>query len=97
LSVSLFRLMEKITFERTTGDDTDWVPGDYGYLTNKTSPHRIEWDGENMVFLGLNTFWGHGIGIRTSQGIVEKFREMGYETALEPWRKFTNIGLAGGK
>ncbi|MGW6661924.1 protein-glutamine gamma-glutamyltransferase [Peribacillus sp. NPDC055009] len=51
----------------------DYLPGDCVYFINpdhdETTP---EWQGENAILLGNNLFYGHGIGITTSQGIIDE-------------------------
>ncbi|TKH41845.1 protein-glutamine gamma-glutamyltransferase [Paenibacillus terrae] len=48
------------------------VPGDILYFNNPdVSPETPEWKGENVVKLREDSFYGHGIGIRTAEGIID--------------------------
>ncbi|MGG6309407.1 protein-glutamine gamma-glutamyltransferase [Paenibacillus macerans] len=47
-------------------------PGDILYFKNPDhNPETPEWQGENVIMLGEDRFYGHGIGIRSSSGIIE--------------------------
>lgn len=47
------------------------IIGDMVYFKNpQVDLHEPEWQGENVVVLGNNTFYGHGLGIKTSQEII---------------------------
>lgn len=47
-------------------------PGDILYFKNPDHhPETPEWQGENVIMLGEDRFYGHGIGIRSSSGIIE--------------------------
>lgn len=63
----------------------DFLPGDCRYFKNPdVNPETPEWQGENAIDLGNGTFYGHGIGIRTADGIIEalnRHREEGSETS----------------
>jgi protein-glutamine gamma-glutamyltransferase len=48
------------------------VSGDILYFNNPdVSPKTPEWKGENVVKLREDSFYGHGIGILTAQGIID--------------------------
>lgn len=47
-------------------------PGDILYFKNPDhNPETPEWQGENVIMLGEDRYYGHGIGIRSSSGIIE--------------------------
>ncbi|CAH0210067.1 protein-glutamine gamma-glutamyltransferase [Peribacillus sp. YIM B13472] len=49
----------------------DYLPGDCVYFKNPDHDEATpEWQGENAILLGNNLFYGHGIGITSSQGII---------------------------
>lgn len=48
------------------GASNDWIPGDWGYITNTKFPPngRSGLEGENIIYTGKDLFWGHfGPGI----------------------------------
>ncbi|MCM3673567.1 protein-glutamine gamma-glutamyltransferase [Peribacillus simplex] len=51
----------------------DYLPGDCVYFKNPDHDEATpEWQGENAILLGRNLFYGHGIGITSSQGIIDE-------------------------
>ncbi len=49
----------------------DYLPGDCRYFNNPdVNPLTPEWQGENAIDLGDGTYYGHGIGIKTAEGII---------------------------
>ncbi|MGE7758878.1 protein-glutamine gamma-glutamyltransferase [Peribacillus sp. NPDC097895] len=51
----------------------DYSPGDCVYFKNPDHDEaKPEWQGENAILLGTNLFYGHGIGITNSQGIIDE-------------------------
>lgn len=52
---------------------TDYLPGDCRYFMNpQVNPRTIEWQGENVIQLKNGYYYGHGIGIRTAEGIIRE-------------------------
>ncbi|MCQ6274196.1 protein-glutamine gamma-glutamyltransferase [Bacillus sp. V3B] len=47
----------------------DFIPGDVVYFANPEYDHPV-WSGENAVYLGKGLYFGHGIGIKTAEGMV---------------------------
>lgn len=64
---------------------TDYLPGDCRYFKNPdVDPLTPEWQGENAIDLGDGTYYGHGIGIRNANemiNILNRHRENGSETS----------------
>ena len=57
-------------------DETDFFPGDCRYFKNPdVNPLTPEWQGENVIDLGDGTYYGHGIGIETSDGIINELNK----------------------
>jgi protein-glutamine gamma-glutamyltransferase len=58
--------------------------GDILYFRNpEVDPDESEWRGENTVDLGNGTYFGHGIGITTSHGIIHHLNEHRIPDATE--------------
>ena len=45
----------------TSSDITDWIPGDWGYIenTNFAASNIPGLEGENLIYVGKDKFWGH--------------------------------------
>ncbi|MCH3965079.1 MAG: protein-glutamine gamma-glutamyltransferase [Clostridium sp.] len=55
-----------------TMDIENPLPGDCLYFKNpQVSPLTPEWQGENVIDLGEGMYYGHGVGIRTGNEIVD--------------------------
>ncbi|NLM11799.1 MAG: protein-glutamine gamma-glutamyltransferase [Clostridiaceae bacterium] len=49
----------------------DAIPGDCLYFKNPdVNPDTPEWQGENVIKLMNDYYYGHGIGIKTAEGII---------------------------
>ncbi|WP_078432940.1 protein-glutamine gamma-glutamyltransferase [Metabacillus halosaccharovorans] len=54
----------------------DYIPGDCLYFDNpQFNPQTPQWQGENVIDLGNDLYFGHGIGIKTSDGIIESLNK----------------------
>ena len=50
----------------------DHLPGDCLYFDNPDhNPEKQEWQGENVIDLGNNMYYGHGIGISDAEHIIK--------------------------
>ena len=49
-----------------------FVPGDCLYFANPdVDPNKMQWQGENVIYFGGDTYYGHGIGIRSAREIID--------------------------
>ncbi|WP_028549130.1 protein-glutamine gamma-glutamyltransferase [Paenibacillus sp. UNC451MF] len=54
--------------------------GDIQYFKNPdVNPEWIEWQGENAIKMGAGLYYGHGIGIKTGDEIIEKLNKVRIE------------------
>lgn len=61
----------------TTNNKDESYPGDVMYFKNPDhNPDTPEWQGENVVKLADNLFFGHGIGIETSEDLIDALNRM---------------------
>lgn len=64
---------------------SDYFPGDRRYFVNPdVNPLKPEWQGENVIDLGKEIYFGHGLGIGNADEIISelnKFRIEGSEKA----------------
>ncbi len=51
--------------------EPDFLPGDRRYFKNPdVDPKEVEWQGENVIDLGYDDYYGHGIGIYKQEKII---------------------------
>jgi protein-glutamine gamma-glutamyltransferase len=54
----------------------DYLPGDCLYFENPDyNPEKQEWQGENVIDLGNNEYYGHGIGVSDSEHIIKSLNK----------------------
>lgn len=52
-------------------DLNDVYPGDVCYFRNPDfHPRYPEWQGENVIMLDTNLYFGHGVGVQSAQGVI---------------------------
>ncbi|MGO4548404.1 protein-glutamine gamma-glutamyltransferase [Paenibacillus sp. 2TAB23] len=66
----------------TAYNKNEAYPGDVLYFKNpEHDPETPEWQGENVVMLDENLYFGHGIGIETGQDIIQALNRMRKENS----------------
>lgn len=62
----------------------DALPGDVQYFKNPdVSPEFPEWQGENVLRMTDGTFFGHGIGIKSGEQIIESLNKKRKKNSTE--------------
>jgi hypothetical protein len=88
-----------LTDDTEIGDD-DWIPGDWGYITNTKFPAsggEIGLEGENIIYVGADKFWGHFSSGTTYQTLKQWFDQVkGWNGGAhtETYRTRPTIGLS---
>ncbi|MGI0484856.1 eCIS core domain-containing protein [Pantanalinema rosaneae CENA516] len=81
------------------GGTEDWIPGDWGYITNTAFPATggiVGQEGENIIYTGNDKFWGHYGPGNTYQTLTEWFDQVkGWNGSanIEDQRTRPTIGL----
>ncbi len=83
-----------------SSDIDDWVPGDWGYITNTLFSESINgpgYEGENLIYTGKNKFWGHFGAGNTYKTLAEWMAEVNSwknsKAELSTQRTYTQKGL----
>ncbi|MBS1510474.1 MAG: DUF4157 domain-containing protein [Bacteroidetes bacterium] len=85
--------------QQTTSDGADWIPGDWGYIKNMKfsgKPEDIGLEGENIIYVGKDKYWGHFTGANTYRTFAEWFDEVkGWngEAQTLDYRRIPLVGL----
>ncbi|WP_243290504.1 protein-glutamine gamma-glutamyltransferase [Bacillus sp. FJAT-47783] len=67
-----------------TRSGNDFLPGDCLYFKNpQFDPKTPQWRGENTIYLGRDMYYGHGIGIRSANGMIQALNKYRKEGATE--------------
>ncbi len=62
----------------------DFIPGDYLYFKNlNVFTKTPQWQGENVIVLDDNTYYAHGIGIKSAQEIINTLNMFRIENSTE--------------
>lgn len=63
---------------------SDVVPGDCLYFKNpEVNPLTPQWQGENVIDLGNGKYYGHGVGIRNAEGVIEALNKQRISEATQ--------------
>lgn len=55
----------------TTIPTRNFIPGDCLYFDNPdVNPETMQWQGENVIYMGPDVYYGHGMGIRNARDII---------------------------
>jgi hypothetical protein len=79
--------------------DTDWVPGDWGYIKNTKFPRPggiPGREGENIIYTGKDKFWGHfnpGKEYKTLKQWFDMVDSWNSGAVLTTSRKYPKAGL----
>ncbi|WCK56597.1 protein-glutamine gamma-glutamyltransferase [Aneurinibacillus sp. Ricciae_BoGa-3] len=61
---------------KTFAGQSDYLPGDALYFKNpEYNPETPEWQGENVILLDNDTYFAHGIGIKTKKGVIASLNQ----------------------
>jgi hypothetical protein len=76
----------------------DWIPGDWGYIENTKFPAggTPGLEGENIIYVGLDKFWGHfgpGIEYKTLKQWFDQVYSWNKGAEIEDTRKYPTKGL----
>ena len=64
---------------------SDYLPGDRRYFYNPdVDPKTPEWQGENVIELGEEMYFGHGIGIGNAEEIISELNKNRIEKSEQP-------------
>jgi hypothetical protein len=93
-NVNDFTQLNIHNFATVPSDENDWVPGDWGYIENTTkgSIKNGLTIGQNIINIGQNLFWGHGV----AQGNLQAMKvgaAHGGTSAVSSKRECPTIGL----
>jgi len=63
---------------------SDYLPGDRRYFDNPdVNPVKPEWQGENVIDLGDEMYYGHGIGIGNAEDMINELNSARIEDAKQ--------------
>ncbi|WP_223881836.1 protein-glutamine gamma-glutamyltransferase [Niallia endozanthoxylica] len=65
-----------------TESGNNFIPGDVVYFYNPDYDHPI-WMGENAVYLGRDLYFGHGIGVKTSEEMIAALNTLRKKNAVK--------------
>jgi hypothetical protein len=87
------------TVEDSGVASSDWIPGDWGYITNTKFPASggtVGLEGENIIYTGKDRFWGHfgpGIEYKTLTEWFDQVKGWNGGARIEDSRTRPDTGL----
>ena len=71
-----------------------YLPGDRRYFANPdVDPLTPQWQGENVIDLSGDKYYGHGLGVHNAEAIVRALNENRSEDADESAHLLDSAGL----
>jgi len=82
----------------SSADTTDWIPGDWGYITNTKFPPggQVGLEGENIIYVGKDQFWGHfgpGLEYKTLKQWFDQVKSWHGGASIDTQRTSPTAGL----
>jgi hypothetical protein len=81
-----------------TTSETDWIPGDWGYIQNTKftkGTDSVGNEGENIIYTGKGMYWGHWPGemYKPYDTWFKQVESWNKGAALKPYRRRPMVGL----
>jgi RHS repeat-associated protein len=84
-TASINNIARRLTDENPSNKDTDWIPGDWGYIKNNVDKPKAFQEGENILYLGGS--FSTGDAFKTEKNFWGLRSEGGFKDSLNDWQK----------